>query len=80
MRLFWQLMVQELKLQTEDTLQRDAKYLARKLKDRQARILYGKFSNMLHRVRVYRNIQRNNTKDMQEIPAKTDRLYHCTIS
>ena len=73
-------MVQELKLQTEDTLQRDAKYLARKLKDRQARILYGKFSDVLCRVKVYRNIQRNNAKDMQEIPAKTDRLYHCTIS
>ena len=29
MRLFWQLMVQELKLQTEDALQRDAKYLAK---------------------------------------------------
>ena len=69
-----------IKVANRGALQRDAKYLARKLKDRQARILYGKFSNVLHRVRVYRNIQRNNAKGMQEIPAKTDRLYYCTIS
>ncbi len=34
-------------------LQRDAKYLARKSKDKQAIILYGKFSKLLHRTRIW---------------------------
>jgi len=43
-------------------LQRDAKYLAiRKSKDRQAIILYGKFSNMLHRARMY-SVQKHSEK------------------
>ncbi len=34
-------------------LQRDAKHLARKSKDKQAKTLYGKFSKLLHRARIW---------------------------
>jgi len=42
-------------------LQRDAKYLARKSKNKQAIILYEKFSNMLHRARIW-SVQKHSEK------------------
>ena len=34
-------------------LQRDAKHLARKSNDKEAKILYGKLSKLLHRARIW---------------------------
>jgi hypothetical protein len=42
-------------------LQRDTKHLARKSTDKQASILYGKFSGMLHRARVW-SVQKHSEK------------------
>ena len=42
-------------------LQRDAKYLARKSNDKQAKTLYGKFSDMLHHARIW-SIQEHSEK------------------
>ena len=41
-------------------LQRDAKHLARKSNDKEAKILYGKLSKLLHRARIWsvENIQK----------------------
>ena len=47
-------------------LQRDAKHLARKSNDKEAKTLYGKLSKLLHRARIWsvENIQRDNVKDI----------------
>ena len=42
-------------------LQRDAKHLARKSNDKQAKTLYGKFSKLLHRTRIW-SVQKHSEK------------------
>ena len=55
-------------------LQRDAKHLARKSNDKEAKILYGKLSKLLHRARIWsiENIQRDNVKDIHTRFTKAD--------
>jgi transposase len=59
-------------------LQRDAKYLASKSKDKQAKNLYGEFSDMLHRARVW-SVQKHSEKQREKYKENMLKKTDCII-
>ena len=59
-------------------LQRDAKYIAKKSKHKQAGILYGKFSNLLHHARIW-SIQKHSEKQRETYKENLLKQIDCII-
>ena len=59
-------------------LQRDAKHLARKSNDEQAKTLYGKFSKLLHRTRIW-SVQEHSEKQRKRHTLNLLKQVNCII-